>query len=300
MAASTSRAVGAFVRGVARTMPRLALRDHGGASLGKIDYERAVEDHEVYVKALERALGGSDRVVRIDADDDQADCVFIEDAAIFAGGKLLLTRPGAVSRQGEIVGLRDTMMNSETMMKEISQVADMQVDAAENATVDGGDVMCTGRHMLVGLSDRTNAAGAAFLEDYFGSVVDVVVVPPPKLEGATLHLKCALTHIDAFNAVVASTPGALATCQAVNAAIKTSSSPDPYSFHSVGSEDIFANVVRVNETLIVPESPSPKAQECYSHILAADTGIEEIVQVPWREFAKADGSLTCRSVIIRE
>ena len=291
--ASGTRAVGAFVRGVARSMPRTTLRDHGGAAMGDIDYDRAVEEHEAYIDALGEALGGRDRIFKIDADDELSDCVFIEDAAVLVQDKLLLTRPGAPSRRDEIKGLRSAMSGISAM------IVDMQRDADPNATLDGGDVMYTGRHLLVGLSPRTNDAGAAFLKHTFDNV-DVVVIP--QVGDSSLHLKCALTHIDERNCVVSSKPDALATAQAVNEAVKVQSptSPEPYAFHSAGLDEIFANVVRVNETLLVPSGPSNDAMKCYSHILAAGIGIESIVQVPWREFAKADGSLTCRSVLMRE
>ncbi|CAG11564.1 unnamed protein product, partial [Tetraodon nigroviridis] len=54
----------------------------------------------------------------------------------------------------------------------------------ENATLDGGDVLFTGREFFVGLSKRTNQRGAEILADAFK---DYAVSTVPVLEG--LHLK---------------------------------------------------------------------------------------------------------------
>ena len=91
----------------------------------------------------------------------------------------------------------------------------------------------TGRHLLVGLSPRTNEAGAAYLKDVFASDVDVIVVPNDKAH--SLHLKCALTHLDEINCVVSSTPAALATARAVNEAVKNSTATSLNRTHFIQS-----------------------------------------------------------------
>ncbi|CDQ60861.1 unnamed protein product [Oncorhynchus mykiss] len=54
----------------------------------------------------------------------------------------------------------------------------------ENATLDGGDVLFTGREFFVGLSKRTNQKGAEILADVFK---DYAVSTVPVTDG--LHLK---------------------------------------------------------------------------------------------------------------
>ena len=59
------------------------------------------------------------------------------------------------------------------------------------AHCDGGDVLYTGRHLFVGMSNRTNELGYALLREVFESTVEVVKVPPVIQGKDVLHLKSA-------------------------------------------------------------------------------------------------------------
>ena len=54
-----------------------------------------------------------------------------------------------------------------------------------NATLDGGDVLFTGREFFVGISNRTNEAGAQALADAFPEFIVTPIDLPKKL----LHIK---------------------------------------------------------------------------------------------------------------
>ena len=64
-----------------------------------IDFARALEQHDAYRATLARC--GAE-VHRLDDGDAFPDGVFVEDAAVVLPEVAVITRPGAVSRRGEI------------------------------------------------------------------------------------------------------------------------------------------------------------------------------------------------------
>merc|ERR1711991_191082 len=102
----------------------------------------------------------------------------------------ILTNMGNETRRGESKGILDSYKKLG-----IKNIVDMR--EYENACMDGGDVLNTGRHFLVGLSNRTNEAGVQLLKDTLKSInidVPVVAVPVPNV----LHYKCCITCIDEY------------------------------------------------------------------------------------------------------
>ena len=91
-------------------------------------------------------------VVVLNTNHEFPDAVFVEDTAIVLDEVAILTSPGAESRRGEIAGIE----------RELSQHRPIERIALP-ATLDGGDVAIAGRVLLVGKSARTNAEGAAAL-----------------------------------------------------------------------------------------------------------------------------------------
>jgi dimethylargininase len=110
-----------------------------------IDYARALAQHDAYRAALTAC--GLD-VRRLDDGADFPDGVFVEDTAIVLPDVAILTRPGATSRRGEVDGIERALQPYRTTKR-----------IAAPATIDGGDVVVVGRTILVGRSERTNAAG---------------------------------------------------------------------------------------------------------------------------------------------
>ena len=109
-----------------------------------IDLQKAVRDHKVYVDEVKKLIP---HTVQIPADEAFPDLVFVEDPAVVHDGKALITKMSAPSRAGEIQHMRPVL---EGMGLNIIEIDDPE------ATIDGGDVMFTGREFLVGLSSRTN------------------------------------------------------------------------------------------------------------------------------------------------
>ena len=141
-------------------------------------------------------------------------------------------------------------------------------------TVEGGDIMMVGNHYYIGLSERTNQAGAeqliAILEGYGmqGSVVELTEV---------LHLKTGLGYLENNN---------LLACG------EFLSKPEfqQYNLLQVDPKDAYsANSVWVNGTALVPTG-FPKTSA-----LIASAGYN-IREVDVSEFQKLDGGLSCLSL----
>ena len=76
--------------------------------------------------------------------------MFVEDPALLIGEAAVITRPGAKSRREEAVEMRTILEGYFDNLEEISSPG----------TLDAGDVMQVRDHFYIGLSERTNAAGA--------------------------------------------------------------------------------------------------------------------------------------------
>ncbi len=226
-----------------------------------IDVDRARRQHADYLAAL-RTCGAE--VVELPADESLPDCCFIEDTAVVAGGVALITRPGAASRRREPDAVRPVL------------AARMPVEEmVEPATLDGGDCLLLGRTLYVGRSGRTNAAGAARARQVFGHAgITVVEVP---VTGA-LHLKSVCSPLGDDLVVVA--PGALP--------------PGTFDAHVLevpAGEPAGANLVTIGRSAVI-------AAGCPETARLVDAAGWRPVPVDTSELRKADGALTCLSLIV--
>ncbi len=83
------------------------------ADLGAPNYQRALEQHEDYSAALEQC---GLTLIRLEADPQHPDSTFVEDTAVlvthYVDGRshpltqVVLTRPGAPNRSGEVESMR--------------------------------------------------------------------------------------------------------------------------------------------------------------------------------------------------
>ncbi len=227
-----------------------------------IDVARARAQHADYVAAL-RGLGV--QVIELPADEACPDCVFVEDTAVIAGGVALLTRPGAPTRQAESAAVRDAL----------AQLLPLETMTAP-ATLDGGDCLRLGNRLYVGRTARSSAAGAARAREVFARVgVEVIEVP---VSGA-LHLKSVCSPLGDDTVLIAE--GALpAGCFGGAREVIVPA-----------AEAAAANVVVIGRAALVAAG-FPRAAR-----LVADAGFEP-VPVDTAEMRKADGALTCLSIIV--
>jgi len=229
-----------------------------------IDYRRAVQQHEEYCKVL-RACGA---VVRtLDINRALPDCAFVEDTAIVLDEVAVLASMGAESRLAEPAGIESELRN----YREIHQVA-------MPAKLEGGDVLCVGRKLLVGLSSRTNIAGTDAMEAVarrYG--YEIVLVPVRRC----LHLKTACTALTDRTLLI-------------NPAWIDASALRGFELIPVPEEEPWSgNVMRIGNCVCVA-SAHPKTV-CL--IRKRGLGVHTI---DLSEFAKAEGGVTCLSILMQD
>ena len=232
--------------------------------LGQPDLDLALAQHEAYCRTLERLVLS---LVRLPPDPGFPDSTFVEDTAIVTSRGAILARPGAPSRAGEVTAMAAVL---DVWFPEGAAITGP-------GTVDGGDVCEAGRHFFIGLSERTNATGAAQLTEWlarhgFGaSVIDIRRMP------GLLHLKTGLSWLGGRRLLAT---GDIAGHQALR---EWEIVPVP------DGEDYAANCVRVNDALLVAEGfPATGA-------LLGDLGYD-LVPLDVSEYRKMDGGLSCLSV----
>jgi dimethylargininase len=230
-----------------------------------IDVALARAQHAAYRAAL--VACGADIIV-VAADEACPDCCFVEDTAVIAGDRALITRPGAPSRRAETRAIADALRAHVEL-----------VTMEEPATLDGGDCMRVGDTIYVGRSARTNAAGIARLAEVFGplagSRANVVAIDLPP---GVLHLKCVCSPLDDERILLAddSLAPSLFDAQVVRIPVE---------------ETYAANAVAIGKHVIVADG-FPRTHD------ALDRAGFTLHPVPTSEVRKADGSLTCQSLIV--
>lgn len=107
-----------------------------------VNLAKAAKQHE----AMRAALESVGVVVNELPSDDLADSVFIEDTAVTLGGRALITTPGSISRRPET-----TAVHAELSLPGVlgSQNVGSMALIDPTARMDGGDVLFTGRSLLV-------------------------------------------------------------------------------------------------------------------------------------------------------
>jgi dimethylargininase len=233
---------------------------------GAIDVLLARRQHEAYQVCLSR-MGFE--LLRVPAENDSPDCVFIEDVATVAGQRLLLHRSGHPGRRCERSGVEATLRAHPELGLDV-----FYMEAP--ATADGGDILRVGSVLFVGLSARTNAAGARRLEEVFGPLgyrVETIPLPPH-----VLHLKCVCSTAGPRHLLLAE--GSLAA----------SVFDDLVSIIEVPAAETYAaNVVGFNGKVVMARG-FPETQ------LRLEAHGFEVWPIDTSEFRKGDGSLTCLSI----
>ena len=229
-----------------------------------IDLERAVAQHESYGRLLE-SLGL--RILRLPGDAAYPDCCFVEDTAVVLNELAVLAHPGAPSRRGEV----DAVASALAPHRPLARVP-------PSARLDGGDVLVLGRRLYVGVSGRTDAAGAEALRHAVVRFGYEVV--PVRVTGC-LHLKSAVTALD-DEAVLANPdwfdPAPLDGIDVVRVP---------------AAEPEAANVLRAGGGLIV-HAGFPRTID----LLVARGADVRAIDVS--EFLKAEAGVTCKSLVFRD
>jgi dimethylargininase len=192
------------------------IRDDATAS---IDVALARTQHTAYVDALRSA---GIHVEILPALPDAPDAVFVEDTAVILDSVALVTRPGARARRAEVASVASALDGRRAL-----------TIMAPPGTLDGGDVMRVGSRLVVGLSQRTDQAGADALAVVAAKDrIDVVTVALP----GGLHLKSACS-VARPGLVVAYGPLAPALRGVLDPEIEILEVPEPAGANVLGFAD---------------------------------------------------------------
>ena len=230
--------------------------------IGKPNYDQMMLDHSDYVDAL---ISAGAQVVELSPLEKYPDAQFVEDTALCLPEGVILMRPGAPSRLGEVEEIAPKLRD---LFKKV-----YKIDA--HGHVEGGDILVTGKEILIGRSARTDKSGVSQLSEIvtaLGYVIREVFTPPE-----ILHFKtdCSLLA-----------PDEILTTKRLQA----SGCFDGYKVINVADgEEAAANAIRVNDYVIMPAGfPKTKA-------ILENHGYK-VKAINNTECAKLDGGMSCLSL----
>lgn len=230
--------------------------------IGNPDFDGMIAAHKAYVAAL-KSTGA--QVIELDPLDAFPDAQFVEDTALCLPQGAVLMRPGAPSRMGEVAEMAPTLRACYETVMEIKGPGH----------IEGGDILVTGREILVGRSDRTDAEGVeelAKITSEWGCKLREVFTP----EGV-LHFKTDCSLMDAETI--------LATRR-----LDVSGCFEGYRvLHVADGEEAAANAIRFNN-LVLMAAGFPRTAEML------DREGYEVVEIDNTDCAKLDGGMSCLSL----
>jgi dimethylargininase len=231
------------------------------ASLGIPDYQKAMDQHAAYVEAL-RSCGL--KVLVLEPDSAYPDSTFVEDVALCTSEFAIVTNPGATSRNGERIGMRTVL---QTFLDHIDSIE-------APGTLDAGDVMKTGNHFYIGLSERTNHQGADQLIDLLNKYGQTGEKVPLK---NMLHLKSGVSYLEKNKMLVAGE-------------FRNQPVFENFQLIEIAPEETYAaNSLWVNNRVLVPAG-FPKTMK------SIEQAGYETQTLDVSEFQKLDGGLSCLSL----
>jgi len=232
--------------------------------LGIPNHDLALTQHAACCEAL--VFCGL-TVTSLPVDDDYPDSTFVEDTAIVTERGAIITRSGAGTRRGEIASISNELATS----------FDCIAGVEGPGTVDGGDVCEAGGHFFLGISERTNEAGAIQLSkllwnlDYSSEFVDIRGVD------GILHLKSGLAYLGGNKLVV------------IDALVDHEGFRGYKLIKVHPSEEYAANCIAINGSVLIASGfPvfEKQLKERGYHTIALEMS----------EFQKMDGGLSCLSL----
>ena len=232
--------------------------------LGKPDHELALQQHAAYCRVL-RSCGLE--LTTLQPDRRYPDSTFVEDTAIVTDRGAVITRLGAESRRGETEEIEHQLQGQYPELHRI----------LAPGTVDGGDICEAENHFFIGVSRRTNEAGATQLDrifallGYTSSLIDIRGL------SNILHLKSGMAYLGANR---------LAVIEGLSGHAEFSG----YELVRVNSDEEYAaNCLFINgQVLVAAGFPNLTGQ------------LEDLnyptIALEMSEFRKMDGGLSCLSL----
>lgn len=227
-----------------------------------IDLQLARRQHKAYTKAL-TSLGC--QIIELPAEADLPDSVFVEDTAVILPEAAVITRPGADSRKPEIESIVRVLTSYRPLLH-----------ITEPSTMDGGDILILDKQVYVGMSSRSNTQAIRQIQELLDD--QGYVVTGVDLHGC-LHLKSAVTRVDGHTLLI------------------NKNWVDGNLFHAYeqievdAAEPHAANCLPVGNSIIFPAA-FPKTRKRLE-----EKGFK-VTSVDVSEIAKAEGAVTCCSLII--
>ena len=233
-------------------------------NLGLPVFERALAQHDAYCQALESC---GLEIIWLEPDESYPDSTFVEDTAVLTPRGAIITRPGAVSRLGEIETIEPVLRR---YFAEVHSII-------EPGTLDGGDICEAGEHFFIGVSQRTNEAGARQLatwldsQGYSSSLIDIRGL------SNILHLKSGLAYLGGRRLIV----------------IEALRGREEFSAYELiylnPIEEYAANCLLINDRVLVASgfAETSKALENLSY---------QTIPLEMSEFQKMAGGLSCLSL----
>ena len=247
-----------------RALVRLPSKNFANALSGhpdasSIDLKIAQQQHTAYCEALQ-TTGLTVEVLK--PLDDFPDSVFIEDNALIVDGRAVLCSMKEDSRRGEVSLLADTLR---------SQLPVEYFPAP--AFIDGGDVLQANDTLFVGLSQRTHSEAVEALQ----SLTSKRVVPVQVKKG--LHLKTSVSVLGK-NLLV------------INPSHVEIEPFRKFEWIEVGEDEMYAaNCLAIGNSVILPAGFPKLEKQIQNHGFVT-------LPVEMSEFQKADGGVTCLSLLI--
>ncbi|ESO93153.1 hypothetical protein LOTGIDRAFT_119867 [Lottia gigantea] len=264
----------ALVRQIPNSLETEAVRMNNSEA---VDFKQARQEYQNYKTVLEKC---GVKPVEVEKDEQFPDCVFVEDAAVVIGDKAFMTRQGHPSRRGEVILMPDNVLKNKLDLN----IVDMCNDK-DDSTIDGGDVLFTGKEILVGLSKRTNAGGIKKIADTFP---DYPVTSIP-VHSSVLHLKSIATMFGEDIMAVGGSLAAKSMFQSIKEKAKFK-----YQYielmNDQSSNGLFINGILVHKT------QAEIGDRDYQTIVSSIKG--KRLETCLKELYKVDGCLTCCSLLI--
>lgn len=229
----------------------------------RIDAHLAAAQHAAYVTALE-ALGCAH--LELEPLPSMPDAVFVEDTAVVFDELAVVTRPGAASRRAEVGSVAVALAPHRRL-----------AFIEEPGTLDGGDVLVSGRRVYVGRSTRSSDKAMRQLAGILSPFGYEVV--PVDVRGC-LHLKSAATQL--ADGLMLINPEWVEPAAFGGVEILTVDPLEPSG----------ANGLRVGDAVLLGAS-FPRTRERVER-----TGLE-VKTVDLSELAKAEGAVTCCSILLQ-
>ena len=251
-----------FTHAVVRQPAKSVIKGLRAVDIGSPDYDQMICDHDDYVEAL---MSAGVEVINLTALNEFPDGQFVEDTALCLPTAAILMRPGAPSRLGEV----------NEIAPKLRELFEDVYEIDNQGYIEGGDILVTGKEILVGRSARTDENGVRQLSEIvtpLGYVIREVFTPPE-----ILHFKTDCSLLGPYEI--------LSTKR-----LQNSGCFDGYSVINVADgEEAAANAIRVNDYVIMPAGfPRTKA------ILEEHDYKVKVINNT--ECAKLDGGMSCLSL----